>query len=322
MSVGVSTAVPGLSDVDLEQLRAQKSKSAAEEKVRLSKATREFESFFMYQLLKTMRKTIPENSMAAEGVLGNAGGKEIFTDMFDMEVARKVTTGEGRSLSAMLYRSLERLIDARYASKADDAVAFPELNEGPGVIPLKEPKKSPVPLKRPFIERPRPRQGVPLSVESARPSEDPVMDRWGSLIERAAAENKLDSALIAAIVETESAGNPKAISHAGAKGLMQLTDSTAADLGVVDPFDPRANIRGGAQYLRRLLDRFGNLHLALAAYNAGPSSVDRHGGVPPYRETQDYIVRVTRRMAQRAALQGSATSKVDATRADKNEHRK
>ena len=74
---------------------------------------------------------------------------------------------------------------------------------------------------------------------------------------------------------------------------MQLADSTASDLGVDDPFDPKANVFGGSKYLRALLNRFGDLRLALAAYNAGPRTVERHGGVPPIQETQDYITRVT-----------------------------
>jgi soluble lytic murein transglycosylase-like protein len=95
------------------------------------------------------------------------------------------------------------------------------------------------------------------------------------------------------VIKAESNGDSQAVSPAGAKGLMQLADSTATELGVNNPFDPRANVLGGSRYLRTLLDRFGDLRLALAAYNAGPATVERHGGVPPFRETHDYITRVT-----------------------------
>jgi hypothetical protein len=93
----------------------------------------------------------------------------------------------------------------------------------------------------------------------------------------------------------ESGFDPRAVSPKGALGLMQLMPGTARELGVSDPFDPAQSVRGGARYLRRLLDRFGGrLDLALAAYNAGPGAVEEHGGVPPYRETREYVRKVIR----------------------------
>ncbi len=108
----------------------------------------------------------------------------------------------------------------------------------------------------------------------------------------AASRYGLDPALLAAVAKAESGFNPRAVSPAGAKGLMQLLDSTATSLGVYDPFDPQQSIEGGARYLRSLLDRFQDPILALAAYNAGPAAVERYGGIPPYRETQSYLSRV------------------------------
>jgi soluble lytic murein transglycosylase-like protein len=101
----------------------------------------------------------------------------------------------------------------------------------------------------------------------------------------------LDPRLFAALVWTESAFNPAAVSHAGAIGLAQLMPGTAAGLGV-DPWDPVQNLDGGARYLRAQLDAFGSVDLALAAYNAGPNAVSRYGGIPPYVETQFYVLRV------------------------------
>ncbi len=99
--------------------------------------------------------------------------------------------------------------------------------------------------------------------------------------------------LISAVIRTESAFNPLAVSRKGAQGLMQLMPGTASLLGVRDAFDPRQNIDGGVRHLRALIERFGDdLSLALAAYNAGERAVVSHGGVPPYPETRNYVTRV------------------------------
>lgn len=116
--------------------------------------------------------------------------------------------------------------------------------------------------------------------------------QFRDLVEQAARRYGLDPALVDAVVRAESGYDPQATSPAGAVGLMQLMPATARALGVADPYDPVQNVEGGVRYLRGLLDRFGDVRLALAAYNAGPGAVVRFGGVPPYRETRAYVDRV------------------------------
>ncbi|MFH1278949.1 MAG: lytic transglycosylase domain-containing protein [Candidatus Eisenbacteria bacterium] len=117
------------------------------------------------------------------------------------------------------------------------------------------------------------------------------------IVARAAKRFDLDPDLLRAVIAEESAGRPGAVSPKGAKGLMQLMDGTAREMGVRDPFDPEQNVFGGARYLRSLLDRFGgDLELAVASYNAGPAAVERHGGVPPYPETERYVEGVIGRL--------------------------
>ena len=116
---------------------------------------------------------------------------------------------------------------------------------------------------------------------------------FDSMIGEAAKTQGVDESLIRAVIRQESAFNPKATSCCGAKGMMQLMDGTARDLGVNNSYDPYQNIMGGAKYLKQLLDRFdGNMTKAIAGYNAGPGAVEKYGGLPPFPETQDYVTKV------------------------------
>lgn len=117
-----------------------------------------------------------------------------------------------------------------------------------------------------------------------------------SLAGELARKHGLDPALVLAVISVESAFQPAAVSPKGAQGLMQLMPATARELGVTDALDPAQNVDGGVRYLRALVEQYkGDLRLALAAYNAGAGAVKRHGGVPPYRETRDYVEKVLKR---------------------------
>jgi soluble lytic murein transglycosylase-like protein len=118
-------------------------------------------------------------------------------------------------------------------------------------------------------------------------------NQFDPIISEASKKYGIEAPLIKAVIKAESDFDPNAISHKGARGLMQIMPMNYRLLNVENPFDPNQSIEGGARYLRDMLDRYnGSLNLSLAAYNAGPGAVDRHGGVPPYPETTEYIERV------------------------------
>jgi soluble lytic murein transglycosylase-like protein len=143
------------------------------------------------------------------------------------------------------------------------------------VAPDEVPWSAPDPA--PAVQAPSPLLEVPAQVDA--------------LISAAAAAHDVDPDLVRAVIRVESAYKSKARSPKGAMGLMQLMPATAREYGVKNPYDPSENIHAGVKHLRMLLDRFG-LRLAVAAYNAGAGAVQRYGGVPPYRETREYVNKV------------------------------
>lgn len=123
---------------------------------------------------------------------------------------------------------------------------------------------------------------------------------YDDIIEEAAKTYEMDPALIRAVMQAESAFHPYAVSRSGAEGLMQLMPELSDEMGVSNAFDPRENIMAGVRYLKRLLDfHQGDLDLALASYNAGPGNVGRYGGVPPFRETRNYVKTIKAILASR-----------------------
>lgn len=134
---------------------------------------------------------------------------------------------------------------------------------------------------------------VPTTTEYRFYRDEGVRNQLTTLIDHYAKQFRLDAALIKAVIKVESDFRPDTVSNKGAQGLMQLMPETAREMGVSDSFDPAQGIFGGSFYLRKMLDSFdSNLDHALAAYNAGPNAVRRHGGIPPYNETRNYVKQV------------------------------
>jgi soluble lytic murein transglycosylase-like protein len=187
-----------------------------------------------------------------------------------------------------------------YIEVAPGDIASVEHVPDPAPPPSPEPPKAPVPVAAPVADR-----GSDIKLSPADLNE---------MLTKAGHEHNVDMDLLASVVKAESGGNARAVSPAGARGLMQLMPATAADLGVSDSFKPEQNVRGGSTYLDALLTRYhDNLALALAAYNAGPAAVDKYNGIPPYRETKLYVARVihefNRRVKAREAQRRDAETR-------------
>jgi soluble lytic murein transglycosylase-like protein len=179
-----------------------------------------------------------------------------------------------KSIADVIYRSMEKALERQYGVE----------NKGPSEIKDIFPVKKYIRIKNdnPGLTAKR------IEKEKSIGKTDGI-SKYDHIIRQAAKKYGLHPALIRSVIKAESSGNPLAVSKAGAKGLMQLADTTASDMGVTDVFNPGENIEGGVKYLRLMIDRFDDIKNALAAYNAGPETVKRYEGIPPYPETQRYV---------------------------------
>ena len=164
------------------------------------------------------------------------------------------------------------------------------VNDGP-VVPAKTEKSTNRPVQAVPSTAAAATPAEPKPAANSRPTTPQEIDQ---IVETTAEKHRVDARLVRAVIATESNWNATAVSRKGAQGLMQLNPDTAQKLGVADSFDPAQNVDGGVRYLGMMLDRYnGDVHKALAAYNAGPGAVDRWGGIPRITETRNYVQKVT-----------------------------
>lgn len=235
-----------------------------EEKARYAKAAKDFESMLTSMMLKSMTQST--NGFFGEDSLGG----EYFDTIFQNEISSKMTQGRGMGIAEMIYYKLtgEKLSN-------EDLINFK-------IKPMERFEKIRVNNNEPN------QPGIRPSMESLK-----RIGKYEDHINEASRTFGVDKNIIRSVILAESAGKENAVSSAKAKGLMQLIDSTAKDMGVRNVFDPKENIFGGTKYLAQMLRQYdGNLKFALAAYNAGPGNVNKYKGIPPFEETKTYVTRV------------------------------
>lgn len=237
------------------------------QKVKIADAAKEFESLLTEMMLKSMNKT-------SGGLFGNSSddsgfGGDYFNMIFESKMAEMMSKKRSLGIADVLYKKIT-------GGDLEQTFKKPE-----GTLPLSIDK----------IEVNKSVENLPAVSPNTKAIER--LNKYEGIINQAAEYFGVNKNLIKSVILTESAANDKAVSSAKAKGLMQLIDSTASEMGVSNVFDPKENIFGGTKYLSEMLRKYnGNVQLALASYNAGPDNVDKYGGVPPFDETQSYLKRV------------------------------
>ncbi len=237
------------------------------DKAKLQKAAKQFESLFTSMMLNSMTKS-------TDGLFGdNSLGGDYFDMIFQNEIASKISEGKGIGIADFIYKKLAaQYINSDDTGTKTDKALQPE--KPVGKIDLENHDEN-------FFS-------VPPSKSSLK-----RLNKYESIIDQASQEFNVDKNLVKSVILAESAANEKAVSGAKAKGLMQLMDQTAQELGVDNSLDPKENIFGGTKYLAQMLRLYkGDVNLALASYNAGPGNVEKYNGVPPFEETKNYITRV------------------------------
>ncbi|MGA2297535.1 MAG: transglycosylase SLT domain-containing protein [FCB group bacterium] len=260
----------------LNKTTGEKKVLTDQDRTEYAKAARGFESIFLSMMLKEMKNGMLDKDMEQEAE--QSFGADTLNDYSDLMLSDEISQkGTGMGIAEMIYSQLtggEKLTPITSETQVSTL-----------------PKKAATEIK----QRTANIQTIKHAAIGAdfKQRLETRISNYDDIITEASKQYNVPVNIIKAIISAESAGKPDAKSTAGAKGLMQLMDGTADNLGVRNSYNPEENIMGGTKYIRQMLDKFnGNLDYALAAYNAGPGSVQKYNGVPPYKETQTYLVRV------------------------------
>ncbi len=257
-----------MNEIELRQVKSQhlegvKKNFPPEKKEGLAKAARDFESILTGMMLKSMTETT--GGLFGEETEGS--GADVYDQLFQTSIAQFISNTQGLGIAEQIYKKLtgEDLPPALMNSKGLPPRVKTVINEAISKVPKIQPAAS-------SLQR---------------------LERYSEIIKEASATYGVSENIVRSIILVESAANEHARSKTDAKGLMQLMDATARELGVQNSWDPVQNIYGGTKYIATMLKEYdGNLELALAAYNAGPGNVNKYNGVPPFEETKSYIKRV------------------------------
>ncbi len=245
------------------------------EKTDLAKAARGFEAIFVNMMMKEMKA----GQLEDEDKKDDGGfGADTLKGYMDMQFAEQVSkTGKGIGIAEMIYSQM---------TGGDKLSAITQ--EQPTQI--MDQLKNLIKDKTDVLDDTGEDYSAVVNNFSSRVSDR--LSKYQDIISEASEKYGVPENIIKGIITAESAGKSDAKSAVGAKGLMQLMDGTAKDLGVTNSYDPQQNIMAGTKYIKQQIDKFGSIDSALAAYNAGPGNVQKYGGIPPFKETQNYVEKV------------------------------
>ncbi|WKZ70146.1 MAG: transglycosylase SLT domain-containing protein [Melioribacteraceae bacterium] len=244
------------------------------EKRKIAGASKDFESMLTSMMLKSMTSSV-------EGFFGeDSYGGDYFDSIFTMELASKISEGNSLGIAQQIYQKVT-------GEKWDDSIMNPQQKVNFDDLRMQINQKNKLDAEQVNLGGSK--------VDKISPSNHSLkrLEKYEPVISKFADKFEVDKNLIRSIILAESAAKPDAVSTAKAKGLMQLMDGTAKEMGVKNSFDPVENIHGGTKYFTHLLRKYsGNIPLSLAAYNAGPGNVEKYNGIPPFDETKNYVNRV------------------------------